>query len=609
MRVCLRLLGPVEVDGPTGPVRLGGPKERRLLAALAVHAGEVVSDDGLVDALWDGPPPRTAGKTLQNYVLRLRRALEGGTEVRIVTRPPGYVLHAPTTDVDRVETLVGQARRTAATGDHAGAVARFDEALDLWRGPALAEFATLPFALAEAARLDELREGLFEDRVAALLDCGRHHDAVATCETLVRARPLRERRWTQLMLALYRDGRQGEALAAYQRLRAVLADQLGVDPGPVARRLEASILGHETALDPRPRSVNRPARRSSTPCFGRQAEIDRLLEHLAEAAAGHGGVVFVHGEPGIGKSRLLAETASVAAGRGVEVLSGRCLEGTGALPYGPFSEALEGVLPGRASSGSGPLAVLVPGEAGPDGAGRPDLRPDERRLRLLDSVARFLADRARERPVLLLLDDLHWADDGTVALLRHTARTTGARKLLVVGAYRAGEVGPGHPLDDALGALSSETECRLLRLDGLDQPAVDQLLGAVAGAPVATDLAAAVRAETGGNPFFAREVVRHLQEDGALRTDETGRLGSDLPLSAVPDGVRHVIARRRRRLPGDANRLLDASAGVEGPFPYDAARSWRGWTRCRAWPPWTPCSRPVSSCPITRATGTTSPTR
>ena len=283
MPAVLRVLGPVEVVGPDGEVQLGGPKERCLLAVLAVHHGEVVAEDCLVDALWDGMPPRTAAKTLQNYVMRVRRRLEGVGGAAIMTRPPGYVLDGSLTDVRLVETLVAEGRRSAGRGDHGTAIARFDEALGLWRGATLAEFADRSWARTEAARLDELRASVAEERVAAFLASGRHHEAIAECEKLVAEEPLRERRWAQLMLALYRDGRQGEALAAYRRLRDVLADQLGVDPGSEARCLEAAILAQDPALVLRPR---RRGRSEGTPCVGRERELDTLLGHLADAEAG-----------------------------------------------------------------------------------------------------------------------------------------------------------------------------------------------------------------------------------------------------------------------------------------------------------------------------------
>ncbi len=173
---------------------------------------------------------------------------------------------------------------------------------------------------------------------------------------------------------------------------------------------------------------------------------------------------------------------------------------------------------------------------------------------------------------MLLVDDLHWADDGTVAMLRHVARSTPGQRLLVVGAYRDADVTDGHPLEDALGMLRSEAECAVVRLAGLPRGPVAELLDRTAGAAVASDLLDAVFVETRGNPFFVREVARHLVEDGALRPGPDGRLGTNLPLSVVPDGVRQVIVRRRRRLSPSANRLLDVASAVAGPFLFEPVR-------------------------------------
>ena len=192
----LRIFGLIEVVVPRGDVVLGGAKERCLLAVLAVHAGEVVAEELSWTRCGRGTPPRTAAKTLQNYVLRLRRKLDGCAELAIVTRAPGYLLAGSATDVRLAESLVAEGRSTAAEGAHATAIARFDAALALWRGPSIAEFADRDFARTEAARLDELRIEIAEDRVDAVLAAGRHHEAVADCEGLVAAQPLRERRWS-----------------------------------------------------------------------------------------------------------------------------------------------------------------------------------------------------------------------------------------------------------------------------------------------------------------------------------------------------------------------------------------------------------------------------
>ena len=452
MRALVRILGPVGMVGAGGEVELGGSKERCLLTVLTVHAGEVVAEDRLVEALWMGSPPRTAAKTLQNYVLRLRRRLEGCGDAAIVTRPPGYVLEGLTTDAAAARALVAEGRRLAERGEHAAAIATFDEALALWRGPALAEFADRPFARTEAAGLDELRASIAEERMAAILAAGGRRDAVAECEKLVAEEPLRERRWAQLMIALYRDGRQGEALEACRRLRVLLTNELGVDPGPEVRRLEAAILVQDPALGRRERSHAPTGARHAMSCFGRERELATLLDHLADASAGRGRVTFVSGEPGIGKSRLLAELAARAATRGAHVLVGRCLEGAGALPFHPFVEAVEAFLDGRPPPGV--LGHLL--HDGRTHGGRA-LQPDELRLRLLDGMARFLVECGAGTPVLLVVDDLHWADEGTIAMVRHVARSTPGHRLLVLGAYRRERGVRRHQLADALGCAAQRS--------------------------------------------------------------------------------------------------------------------------------------------------------
>ncbi len=236
------ILGPVELAGQE-PVLLGGVKERCLVAALAVHCGEVVSAASLVDALWGDDPPRTAAKTLQNYVLRVRRALARVGGLAVVTLADGYCLRAGPGAVDAVlaESLIGEGRGEMAGGDPAVAARLLRRALGLWRGPALGEFADRPFAAAEALRLDELREAALEDLFDAELAQGRHHEVVGGLEALVTSGPLRERRWGQLMVALYRDGRQAEALGAFGRLRQLLKHDLGVEPGAELRRLHQAI--------------------------------------------------------------------------------------------------------------------------------------------------------------------------------------------------------------------------------------------------------------------------------------------------------------------------------------------------------------------------------
>jgi DNA-binding SARP family transcriptional activator len=239
-----RLLGPLEVLESDRPVPLGRGRQRALFALLLIHANEVVSTDRLIDELWGEAPPRTALKSVQVYVSRLRKELGDG---RLVTKPPGYVLRADPYEIDvgRFERLVAE----ADGADRPGAADTLRAALELWRGPALADVAYEPFAQAEIARLEELRAAATEKRIDADLACGRHAELIGELESLVAQHPLWERLRSQLMLALYRSGRQADALSAYRKARHELSEGLGLEPGEELRALEQAILRHDPSLD------------------------------------------------------------------------------------------------------------------------------------------------------------------------------------------------------------------------------------------------------------------------------------------------------------------------------------------------------------------------
>jgi class 3 adenylate cyclase len=240
----VRLLGTLEVGVEGRPVELRRQKQRALLALLALRAGEVVSTDRLVDELWGESPPRTAIGSLQNLVSELRKVLGANA---LITRPPGYLLDVDRDAVDahRFERLAREAR-DAAPRERA---ALLREALKLWRGPALADVQLEHSSASEPARLEELRLAAWEDRLEAEIEVGQHGAAVGELESLVAKHPLRERAVGLLMLALYRAGRQAEALEAYRRSRERLVDELGIDPSPELQRLEQAILRHDADLD------------------------------------------------------------------------------------------------------------------------------------------------------------------------------------------------------------------------------------------------------------------------------------------------------------------------------------------------------------------------
>jgi DNA-binding SARP family transcriptional activator len=256
-----RILGPLEVWRDDARLELTGAKRRSLLAILLLNAGEVVSTDRLIDELWAGRPPSTAVKTVQVYVSQLRKTLGEGI---IVTRRPGYTveLQGLDLDLDRFQQLASEGRRALAAGDPRTASETLREALSLWRGPPLSDLAYEPFAQAELARLEELRLAAAEDRIEADLQAGYSAELVAELQGLAVRHPLRERLRGQLMLALYRSGRQAEALEAYRDARRALVDELGIEPAKALKDLEQAILEHDPELEapttPAPEPGKRP---------------------------------------------------------------------------------------------------------------------------------------------------------------------------------------------------------------------------------------------------------------------------------------------------------------------------------------------------------------
>ncbi|HEX5614958.1 MAG TPA: BTAD domain-containing putative transcriptional regulator [Acidimicrobiia bacterium] len=318
-----RLLGPLTVvDDHAAEISLKGERVRRLLALLVLHAGRVVPVDRIVDELWGDDQPADAPNALHTQVSRLRSALRAaGRSECIATRPPGYVLEVEPDEVDfqcfERESEEGRAR--FAEGDAAGAAAILHAALARWRGDALADIADDDFARAERARLAELRRTVEEDRVDAELAAGRHAELVGELEALVAAEPLRERRTAQLMLALYRAGRQADALRVFQAAREVLIDELGIEPSTELRELETAILEQDAALAAPPRLdatvvMSAPARleipRPLSECVGRHDEIAELERRVATHR-----LVTLVGPGGAGKTRLAVEVGRRTAER------------------------------------------------------------------------------------------------------------------------------------------------------------------------------------------------------------------------------------------------------------------------------------------------------
>jgi DNA-binding SARP family transcriptional activator/tetratricopeptide (TPR) repeat protein len=588
----LAVLGHLEMTGPLGPVPVRGAKERVLLAMLAVRANEVVSAHELIDALWADEPPATATKTVQSHVARVRRALESaGLDGVLVTRDPGYVLRVPADCIDaaRFEQRLRAGQQALRDERYEEASRKLAAALELWRGDALADCRSADRLDAEAIRLEELRIGALEDRIDADLGCGRHAALVAELESLVTRHPLHERLWGALVIALYRSERQGDALRAYQRARDVLVETLGVEPGAELRDLEVAVLERSPTLDVPARTSSGSAAPSrlltatntGLGFVGRDPELAALQDRWREAAGGTRQLALIAGEPGIGKTRLAAELALMAQGDGARVLYGRCDEGLG-VPYQPvveaFREFVEGyddgdLLPALGRY-SGELVRLAPEllDRHPDLPSPMQSDPATEQYRLFEAVTAWLAAASRREPVVLVLDDLHWAARPTILLLRHVARSERPMRLLIVATYRDTELDAPHPLTELLADLRPAGDVARLTLIGLDPRDVAAFVEAAVGRPLAAnerDMARTVHSQTAGNPFFVGELVRHFTEpgNGVPPTDALASFrDGGIP---VPLGARETVARRVARLTPATQDVLRLAAviGVEFDVP------------------------------------------
>ena len=570
------ILGPLEAYDGERRLSLGGTKQRALLAMLLLHANEVVSSDRLVDALWGDADSADAAKALSVAVSRLRKVLEperspGDRGRVLVTRPPGYVLKLDPDqlDRDRFERLVLEARSVEDPGTAAGVLR---EALALWRGSPLADLVYESFGQGEIARLEESRLAALEHRIESDLALGHHDELVGELEDLTAQNPLRERLRGQLMLALYRSGRQAEALATYQAARTILVDRLGIEPGRPLRELHQAILQQDPGLDLRVRK--QPAAETPGGVFvGRDHELAELVAGLGDAFAGRGRLFLLSGEPGIGKTRLADELTARARARGARVLVGRCWEAGGAPAYWPWVQSLRAyiresdptALRTELGTGAADLAQVVPElrEHFPDLPLPSPVEPESARFRLFDATAEFLRNAAERRPIALVLDDLHAADAPSLLLLRFLAREVGSMRLLLLGAYRDVDPVAGHSLTAMLAEVTSESAVRRLALDGLTESEVGEYLELTASELASPQLVAALHRQTVGNPLFVGEIVRLLSVEGELPGS------ADEPRLTIPQSVRDVIARRVNHLSSESNGLLVVASVLGREFGSD----------------------------------------
>ncbi len=547
----------IEVDGVEVPVP--GRRERAVLALLLASRRQVVPVGRLIDDVWGQSRSDTTHASLQVAVSRLRTLLEPGRAPRVdprllVSSGAGYALmsDAGSVDAEAFTTLVDAAHDALGSRRAEAALELCERAARTWAGTPFADAVDSELVEAERRRLEDLREYGLELRAEALISLGRHALATGELEALVTVHPFRERLWGHYALALYRSGRQADALGALRRARTVLRDELGVDPSPELQQLESDLLEHSPRLAATPGTPPVPVPHPSSPepstsgLVGRDDALHRLQDALARTtAAGVGSTTVVSGEAGIGKTRLVTEFAASAQRQGATVLRGSCHEADVSPAYWPWVPIV------RAVAGQSPPREVVelleasaatsPGDAGAAA------------LRTYDAVARLVAAATSGGTVVLLLEDVHWADTASLRLLAYAAETLRDVPVLVLATARTGD-GAEEPLGECLAALARAGADRVA-LQGLPVGQVHRLVGRLTGSDPDPELTAVVSDRTDGNPFFIIELVRLLQS--RHKVDAAGAREVD-----VPHGVQDVLRLRLARLPDDVRQLLGAAAIV-----------------------------------------------
>ena len=573
----LRVLGPIELyDGPLRIDLVG--VQLAVLTHLFLHANEPVASERLAGDVWNEGQP--AVKRLHVAVTRLRKALDAsaGTAGCLETVTGGYRLRIPAgcSDAERFHALALEGRRELGREQPAPAREALLTALGEWRGPALSDLAYYDFAQATIRQLEEERSSATEDRFECELRLGMHQDLVGELQSWISEHPGRERPVAQLMLALYRAGCQADALATYRDAYERLAE-MGIEPGTGLQHLQLSILNHAPELDLAEPAVAfkpaAPARRIPTHgrFVGRTADLAALESHLDGALAGERRVVVVSGEPGIGKTHLMAELERMALERGARVLYGGAAVGAlsertadNTLPYQPFVEALGPYVREAADALSGAgldaqlreCARIMPfavGASPPDPSGEPSFQ----RFRLFEAVVDVVVHAAEHEPTVLILDDLQSADQATHQLLRHLVRALPPARLLVVAVHRADD-GLGNFLLD----LQHEGAMSHLALSGLGRADAGELVrDHLPDAAVAT-VERLVEA-TSGNPLFVRELVANVRAGGA-----NWQLAPPEELDP-PESVMYLVRRRLEGFREDTVSALRVAAVIGRDFDLD----------------------------------------
>ncbi|MCK9903390.1 transcriptional regulator [Parafrankia colletiae] len=578
------LFGPIEVIREGGPVQFGGPKQRAVLAALLLNAGRVVSVDRLADAVWGDEHPPSMVSSLQAHISNLRRLLRDGDRATspIVRRTPGYLADISLEDLDLrlFERACDETQAAADAGDWPGTLAAADRAAALRRGPLLAEFSDEPWVRGAAAAAAERWVQCEQNAVIGLLGLSRVTTAVLRSRQLLADTPLAEGACRLHMISLYRAGRPAEALEVFREHARRLDEELGLEVSPALRDLQGAVLRQDAGLDSWPgrASTSDPAgasagalggvgtastageagtattggpadgdpadgpvattdggfpARSGPGCqrgdlVGRVHEIAVLESVLDEALTGDGRWVVLTGPAGIGKSRLAQEAAVLWARSGGAVARTGCPDDEAVPPWWPVRQLLRDL-------GLDPDAILTP----PTG-----LDADAARFGVYDRVLTALSAAARHRPLLLVAEDVHWADQASLRLLTHLAAAGPHPGLAVVATAR--DVSGRPALDRLLAATARGHGSRRLAVPPLSEGEVEELVRRVSGQDIGAAAAAELAERTGGNPFFVCEYARLPEQE---------RAGGEVPVA-----VRSVLGQRLAGLDPAVLQVLRAAA-------------------------------------------------
>jgi DNA-binding SARP family transcriptional activator/DNA-binding CsgD family transcriptional regulator len=592
MTLSVQLLGSFRVSRGEHTLLDERCRQRRaasLVKLLALAPGHRLHREQVLDVLWPELDPQAAANNL-NYTVHTARKLLGGTEradLPFLRREGEYLALGPTehvqVDVVAFEAAVKEARRT-------GAVAAYERALGLYAGELLPADRYEEWVTERRESLQTWHLALLRELARLRAEAGEHPGAIETLERLLAVEPVDEAGHVGLMRQYALVGERSRALAQYQRLKTVLERELDAEPDAASQRLyeairagafpepssstlEGSAAAPTIAVESVAKQLVAAPRDDGavyhqSPFVGRQRELALLKETLERARAGHGSMVMIGGEPGIGKTRIAEELSELARQRGMIILWGRCYQNSGAPAYWPWIQVLRALfaqydqdtLRARMGPGASDLSQLLPELR----IWWLDLEPtalegEIARFRLFDSMTTFLRALAGERGMLIVLDDLQWADRSSLLMLEFLSRESRDSRLLGVGLYRDIEVTPDHALATTLVEVSRQPVNRHVALTGLDEAEVEHMIAVLSDYEVSAELAGKVTERTSGNPFFVREIVGFLD---TTRASDASQWDPAWHL-VIPSGIRELIRQRLDRLSSPCREVL-ATASVIG---------------------------------------------